>query len=99
MLHEWHDETSLAHQTDAKEDEVGDMLSWCSASGWPTVNEHLKIDQNADVNKLLKEYSNVFSNKLGNTTLAEHRIETGYATPCKLHVKYIMPLRCLFLLL
>ena len=67
------------------------MLSWCSSEiGGPTVNEHLTTGQHADVKKLLKEYSDVFSNKPGNTTLAEHRIETGSSKPVRQH-PYCLP--------
>lgn len=53
---------SLALFTDVEEDDVGDVISWYSPDGQPTVNGELSADQPADVDKLLTEYSDVFSN-------------------------------------
>ena len=47
----------------------------------PTVGPRLTEEQEKDIQKLLNGYQDVFSNQPGKTTLAEHSINTGDATP------------------
>lgn len=86
MLREWHDDQPLTLFSEEQPDDSGDVLLWKDGSdAQPCINVGLSADQQSDVKQLLAEYADVFSNKPGCTSLAEHRIETGSAKPVRQH--------------
>ena len=90
MLRKWYLPASLSYM--AEELPVGDdddgVPVWNDgqdmADDKPTVGEQLDQEQYANLQKLLGDFSDVFQNKPGLTTLSEHHITTGSAHPVRL---------------
>lgn len=52
--------------------------------GSPRLGEQLQSDQKIQLNRLLEDFSNIFTTNPRQTQLIEHKIETGDACPIRL---------------
>ena len=92
MLRGWHSADNprlvafTVPEADTVEDDsslgsTGDMHP--SSTPQQQQRDHLTAEQNADLESLLAEFDDVFSDKPGRTTLAEHEIHTADAPPIR----------------
>lgn len=86
MLQQWHAPVADAfwlHSAD--ESESGDIPCWNDGDeGRAMVGSHLEPEQLRDLNALLERFKEMFQVLPGHTTAAEHRVETGTASPVRL---------------
>jgi len=87
MLRQWHepeDTTLLTVDAGDEQQDQEDVIIWNDTEeGEPAISQQITPDQCRELRLLMKKYSDVFDNKPGSTTLAEHRIETGSAKPVR----------------
>ena len=88
MLHQWHrpSHTSyLAEEVVHEEDDDEDIPLWDGGESdtQPVINKELSSEQKRELENLLKEFSDVLKDEPGRTTIAEHTLETGAATPIR----------------
>ena len=91
MLKKWHTpamDAYLAMEDSPDVDNEEDMPVWNEndtlTEDKPTMGSQLNMKQRQELEKLLYEYREVMKNKPGKTTIAEHAIDTGPATPVRL---------------
>ncbi len=88
MLCKWNVPSSTSYWIeDLTEDDAQDdvpMWNEDGGEGQPKVGEELGSEERSELSRLLEEYGDVFWNKPGRTTLAEHDVDTGLVRPVKL---------------
>ena len=79
-------ESSFLVEAEPADDiDEADVLLWDdSPEGKPTIGGQLRDSQKQQLQKVLKEFSDVLRNEPGRTDLAEHKIDTGCANPVRL---------------
>ena len=86
MLHKWHE--SSAMYAEAEDVDFENLMS-----GWNNkkedksvlaIGEQLNQEQHLQLQKVLKEFSDVFQNRPRNTNIVEHSTETGSAQAVRL---------------
>ena len=90
MLRKWHtvDEASYFTEEVPMDDDSGDVPMWNEGAqedtdANPRISAQLDPTQQADLQKLLDDFKDVFSNKPGLTNLASHSILAGAAHPVR----------------
>ena len=80
MLRKWHEPQSENYfvQEEEETNESDEIPIWYEeGTSSPTIGKQLSGEQQKDLNQLLQRFRKVFDEKLGQTTLAEHKITTG----------------------
>ena len=74
----------LAEEVIHEEDDDEDIPLWDGGgSNTPEINKELSQEQKKELEKLLNDFSDVLKAEPGRTTIAEHSLETGSATPIR----------------
>jgi hypothetical protein len=83
MLKKWHPPAAdVCYTTDEGETEESEIVHWRDEEvGEPEISDHLSQQQKQEILELITEFTAVFSNEPGRTTLVQHHIETGNAVP------------------
>ena len=88
LMRKWYEAESSGYWTEEVSDQGEEDLSWKddedSVTDQPQFGELLLPEQRQEMERLLHEFSEVFSNKPGHTQLAVHRVDTGTERPVKL---------------
>lgn len=90
MLREWRTPSQVFNVMCVQEEEETEELGLCTIDckgeeGEAITNPNLTVTQQRDLKKLLKDSAKILNNKPGLTNLAEHKIQTGEATPIRQH--------------
>ena len=81
MLRKWVTPVATSYMAESVEDNI--QMFDMDVEDSPTVGQSLTEEQQKDIQKLVNGSQDVFSNQPGKTTLAEHSINTGDATPTR----------------
>ena len=85
MLRKWHPPTAVSFMAEEVRKDVDDVVTWKEDDdGTPQIGSQLSPAQTRDVEKILQEFSEVLCSKPGRTTVTEHQIDTGQASPVRL---------------
>ena len=85
MLRKWHPPTAVSFMAEEGREDVDDVVTWKEDDdGKPQIGSQLSPAQTRDVENILQEFSVVLSSKPGRTTVTEHQIDTGQASPVRL---------------
>ena len=93
MLQKWHQPMSTVFlaQRAAEEMDQKEVPAWNETDdGQPAVGSQLSADQTRELESLLTRFRSIFQSLPGHTTVTEHRIVTGEASPVRL-VLYRIP--------
>ena len=91
MLREWHSPSGTSCWAEEipngdDSDEIDDIVTWSSLgdSGQPVVGDQLSPDKLGDIQSLWARFAMVLDENPGRTTVTEHHIKTGEASPIRL---------------
>ena len=91
MLRKWHSPTAVSFFAEEINDDISDdtddVVTWSrndTDESAPLLGEHLNSTQIEDIQNIWQEFSNVLRSDPGRTTVTEHRIDTGEASPVRL---------------